>query len=234
MTKKPTLKRIRRKTIADQVAEQLTQLAAGMQPGEKLPSERALMAELGVGRSSLREALRSLEIMGLLETRTGEGTFVATDKEALFRKPLEWGVFNGGKSLDHLLEARTVFEQAIVGLVNARITDSELAELEKVVAQMEQTGPPDFETFLAADLRFHDLIARATRNDVLYETIHLTRRIIGEERARRLDALADYRKAARHHRAVLEALKRRDKAATRTAMSEHMDYMSEFFKETGP
>ncbi|MBN1671962.1 MAG: FadR family transcriptional regulator [Kiritimatiellae bacterium] len=231
MDEKQTLKRIKKRTITELVAEQLIHLAMQLKGGEKLPSERELMEQLGVGRSSLREALRSLEIMGLVETRTGEGTFVAGDTSGIFRRPLEWGVFNGQKSLDQLLEARRVFELAIVELVTDRITEEELAVLEAIMQEMENYGPGDFEAFLAADLRFHDLIAKATRNDVLYETIHLTRRIISAERTRSFGKPEDYVESSRYHRNVLEALKARDAAAVREAMAAHMQYMTFMFSK---
>ena len=228
---KKSLKQVMKKTVTELVAEQLIGLVLRLKSGEKLPSERELIEQLGVGRSSLREALRSLEIMGLVKTQSGAGTFVTHDRSGLFRRPLEWGVFNGTKSLDDLLEARQVFESAIVELVAARIGDEQLAELEVIMREMETFGPPDFAGFLAADLRFHDLIAKTTGNDVLYDTIGLTRRILGEERTRRFETADDYRESCRYHRNVLEALKRRDPSAAREAMTAHMAYMKAMFSK---
>ena len=207
------------------VAEQLIRLVRmDLKTGDKLPSERQLMKQLEVGRSSLREAMRSLEIMGLVETRSGEGTFVNNDKSRIFSKPLEWGVFDGEKSTKDLLEARTVFEVAIVALTAGRITDKELDAIEQTVKKMEQTRPPDLESFLATDLRFHELLVRAAKNDVLYETMSLTYRILDKERTSGISTEEQYRKSASFHRNIFEALRKHDGSAAKEAMDAHMKW----------
>jgi GntR family transcriptional repressor for pyruvate dehydrogenase complex len=222
---------VKKKTITEMVAEQLVQFVLQCEAGDRLPSERELMGDLGVGRSSLREALRALEIMGLVETRTGEGTFVSGDSNSFFQRPLEWGIFNGSRSLADLLEARKVFETSIVELASQRITDEQLNELEEVMQEMEAFRPPDFEGFLTADLRFHDIIARSTGNGVLCETVKLTRRIIREERTRSFSTTRQYRESCRYHRKILDALKERHTEAARKAMAAHMAYMEHMFSK---
>lgn len=207
------------------VAKQLIRMVRTvLKTGDKLPSERELMKQLAVGRSSLREAMRSLEIMGLVETRSGEGTFVTNDKSRIFRKPLEWGVFDSEQSTKDLLEARSVFEVAIIALAAERIDDQELESIEQTVKKMEQTRPPDLETFLAADLRFHELLVRAAKNDVLYETMSLTYRILDKERTSDISTDEQYRKSASLHRDIFEALKKHDAAGAKEAMDAHMKW----------
>jgi GntR family transcriptional repressor for pyruvate dehydrogenase complex len=226
MKKETALTPVRRESLSDLVARQLVRLVQDdLKEGERLPSERDLMSQLAVGRSSLREALRSLEAMGLVETRIGEGSFVTKDRDGLFQKPLEWGVFRGDKSLKDVMEARALLESAMIELVVPRITADELRRLEEAVVRMERTAPPDLDRFLEADLAFHVLLATATRNDVLRDTVNLIHRIIAEEKAHSIRTAADYRKSARFHRAIFEAIREKRTDAARAEMAAHMGWM---------
>ena len=232
VTQDKILKPLKKQTLTEMVAERLIWLVRNkLNAGEKLPSERKLMKQLGVGRSSLREAMRSLDIMGLVETRTGNGTFVTNEKNRIYRKPLEWGVFNNEKSIKDLLEARAVFEIAFIELASIRITDSELAKMEIAVEQMEQISPPNLGSFLDADLYFHELLVRATKNDVLYETMNLTYRILDEQKAIGvISTKEEYRKSAELHRNIFEALRKGERVAAKKAMVAHLDWTKLIFK----
>jgi len=223
MGKQSRLQAVRKRTITDLVAEQLIGFIRNeLKDGEKLPPERKLMEQLGVGRSSLREALRSLEFMGLIETRTGEGTFAVHNRSMIFQKPIEWGLFESDKSNEDILEARIVFETALIELTAVRITEAELEELEQLVEKMEQIRPPNIDEFLTLDFTFHDIIARASKNEVLHDTVMLTRRIIEQERADSIKTNYEYKKSAAYHKAILAALKTRSPDRARQAMSDHM------------
>jgi GntR family transcriptional repressor for pyruvate dehydrogenase complex len=225
------LQPVKKKTLTDMVAEQLIGLIQkDMKDGEKLPSERDLMELLEVGRSSIREALRALEMIGLVETRTGDGTFVTKDTKLLFRKPMEWGIFDNEKSIMDLIEARKIFETALVDTVVDRITDEELGMMEAAVIQMEKIQPPNQELFLHADLRFHEIFVRATRNEVLIETMNLSMRTLEKERTFSIAKSTNYKKIADYHREVFEFLKARNKEKTRDAMMAHMSNTERLFK----
>jgi GntR family transcriptional repressor for pyruvate dehydrogenase complex len=227
MERESTLTPVKRQTLSDLVAQQLIRLVQNdLKEGDRLPSERDLMSQLGVGRSSLREALRSLAMMGLVETRTGEGTFVTANRSSIFQKPLEWGIFHGDKSLKDVMEARALLEVAMLELAVDRVTDSELDRMEEAVTKMEKTEPPDLEDFLEADLEFHVLLAEATRNDVLHDTVNLIHRIIAEEKSHSINTIEDYRKSARYHRKILESVREKDISAAKREMAEHMAWMN--------
>jgi len=222
---------VRRQTVSALVTERLVRLVQDeLKEGDKLPSERALMSQLQVGRSSLREALRSLVTMGLVETRNGEGSFVTRTPGAVFRKPLEWGVFRSDRSLKDVMEARALLEVAIMDLVVKRVTKTELRRIEETVRRMEQCAPPDLEGFLAADLRFHILLARAAHNDVLRETVSLIHRIVAEEKAESIKTDADYLKSARYHRSILEAIREKRTDDARAEMAAHMGWMKKVLR----
>ena len=224
------LKPLARKTLAKKIAEQLILfIQETLKEGEKLPCEKELGRMLEVGRSSLREALCSLEIMGIVETHSGAGTFVAHDTETFLQKPLVWGLLNRGKSLKELWEARTIIEMAILPFVIERITDQEIKHIETLVEQMETATPLDKEMIIEKDIQFHMLLAKATKNGVLHEAMKIIQYILQKDQIHGLETRPQIRKAASIHRAILEGLRRRDLVVTQQAMQGHLDRMSVFF-----
>ncbi|MBE0557959.1 MAG: FadR family transcriptional regulator, partial [Proteobacteria bacterium] len=111
---KSTSMRIERKRVTDQIIDQLIAMISEgkFKPGDKLPSETALMELFGVGRSSLREAVGALSLIGMLTVRPGHGTHVAPSAGESFSKPLRWGMFVGWREkLHEFIEARIALEQ---------------------------------------------------------------------------------------------------------------------------
>ena len=225
-----TLRPIKSTSLSDQVVEHLlAYIQREFKPGDGLPSEKMLAERLGVGRSSLREALRSLEVIGLVDIRNGKGIFVPQDPARFLQKPLDWGLFDTGKSIRELTEARTILEMGILDLVLERITESDLHELNRIVERMEGTSPADRARFIEDDLSFHRILVEATRNSVLNDLMKITRSILRRERIRALETRTQIRFAAAQHRAVLNGLCRRDAKATRRAMAAHMQRQKRLF-----
>lgn len=133
-----------------------------LEPGQRLPTERDLAVQLGISRSSMREAIRALTVLGVLEARHGSGIYV-TQLEA--GDLLEtFGVvadLSRGPRLVELLEVRRILESTATALAAARITPDQLAEVEKHLTAMNATDDP--EVILAHDLAFHREIAAAMR-----------------------------------------------------------------------
>lgn len=160
--------RLQRTSLVDQAIEALrAQIAAGAWPvGERIPTEPALVAELGIGRNSLREAIRALVHAGLLETRQGDGTYVraTSDLAGAVRRR------TSRAELVEIFEVRRALEVEAARLAALRRTDDDLAELERVLAQREQAGHAgDHERFVESDVGLHRLIAAASHNAMLTE-----------------------------------------------------------------
>lgn len=160
--------RLQRTSLVDQAIEALReQIAAGAWPvGERIPTEPALVAELGIGRNSLREAIRALVHAGLLETRQGDGTYVraTSDLAGAVRRR------TSRAELVEVFEVRRALEVEAARLAALRRTDADLAELERVLAEREQAGDGgDLERFVESDVRLHRLIAAASHNAMLSE-----------------------------------------------------------------
>ncbi|MBN1838251.1 MAG: FadR family transcriptional regulator [Spirochaetales bacterium] len=230
MRKEIKIAPIKRERLNDVIVKRLvTLIQRDLKPGDKLPSEKLLLEQLNIGRSSLREALRAVEALGLIEVRAGAGSYVTEIEGFLGRKPVELGLFRHHHSISDMIEAREIIEIAIVDLVVRNITEQQLEEMEEVVQRMETATPPDLEQHLSCDVRFHELLNKATGNTVLYELVSLVYNIVKEVRKEYFSSLDDFTLSCRYHRNILEALKRRDLMRARKAMQEHMDWVRRVF-----
>lgn len=225
------LKRIKKVTIPDSIIEQIIKyIQDELKPGDRLPSERGMISFLGVGRTSLREALRALEGIGVVETKAGEGTFVSSDSNKIYRKPLELGVFDNNQSVKDIFDARWIVEVGMMTLVSQQITIEELKECKTILEKMEVLNISEFQLFLDLDYKFHIIISEASKNGVLIEFLNLTRRIIDEERLHTSITKKGLRKSVEVHQSLLDALTLGDVNKSIKAMEEHMKWTKELLK----
>jgi GntR family transcriptional repressor for pyruvate dehydrogenase complex len=168
------LKQIRSVRLSDQAAHQIRELIVSgqFQPGGKLPSEAELSSTLDIGRSSVREALRSLQSQGLIEVRPGAGAFVA-DNPISFRavgEALEW-LLKRQESLAQILQVREVLEGLAAALLAEKITDSVIAELREIVRQQRELewSETNVDQQSVLDIKFHQSVAKASGNFVVEE-----------------------------------------------------------------
>src|SRR4051794_33962031 len=157
--------RTRRARSFDDVVGQLREaiLSGRIRPGDRLPGERQLCESFGVGRPTLREALRSLEATGLIEVRPGKGggSYAVTPSEATVGDALAALVNLRGASLEDLAEFRVDFEGENAAWAARRADASDIATLEQIVAEAREAS---VEALAGADVRWHEALARATKN----------------------------------------------------------------------
>jgi len=219
------LKPITKVSLTDSIIRQLiSYIQTEMQQGDKLPSERKLIDTLGVGRTSVRESLRALEVLGVVETRAGEGTFVSMQGNGYFHKQIELGLFSYQKSIREIYEARRAIEIGMVPLVVNNISDEELNQCRAILNKMKAVDNNDFTQFLSYDQQFHRIIAASTINSIIIEVLKLTHKIMEEERRITNDAAKQLKKALELHEQIFDSLKKRDTDATIKAVERHMDW----------
>lgn len=221
----PNVEPIKREPLATEIARRLVEylLAGAVEPGERMPSERQLAEAFGVGRSSMREALKALTLLGLVEVRHGDGTYLMRDDSALLPRVIEWGLLLGEQRTLDLVEARQKIEADIAGLAAARRDEADLAELRRLLTRMEQlsheTGSPA--EFVDVDVAFHLRVAAAARNTALRDILSgiqaLLRVWIG-----RVIAAGDRDTSYQEHLPILAAIAAGDVAAAEAAMAAHM------------
>jgi GntR family transcriptional repressor for pyruvate dehydrogenase complex len=141
-------------------------ISGELSPGDRLPKEADLAARLGLSRNSLREAVRALTLIRILETRQGDGTYVTSLEPDILLESISFVAdFHQDRTLLHVLEVRRVLESAATALAAQHATDEELAALATLVSEMDACET--VEAFVENDLAFHRTIAVASRNPVL-------------------------------------------------------------------
>ena len=200
--------------------------------GEKIPAERELSQKLGVGRASLREALKALEIMGMIETRLGDGTYVCKRSE-FFSRPLLWAIASSSAAdARELVEARTVIEIELAGLAAEHATPENLKEIAEHLDRMIKAKKNPKE-FVQADIGFHLAIGRAASNSILINALHLIRNLMHRWILKAVDSKGVADKACVQHRRLLAAIEDKDRAAARKEMRRHLRDMAEFVPRQG-
>jgi GntR family transcriptional repressor for pyruvate dehydrogenase complex len=193
--------------------------------GDRIPPERELCQRLGVGRASLREALKALEIMGLIETRLGEGTYVCSRSE-FFSRPLLWAITGSAKDEAHeLVEARKLLETEIAGFAAERATPDDLKLIGRYLDEME-ASLNDSSTFLEADLNFHLAVANAAHNRILANALSLIRNMMRQWIGTALPKEGVAETALKHHNKIFTAIAKRNVTAAKSAMQTHLDAMA--------
>lgn len=202
-----------RKSAAQQVFEDLRDLirSGRVPPGTRLPSESQMAARYAVSRPVIREALRSLNALGLTQTRTGSGTFV-TGAGADLRF--------GGYTAADLMEARPFVEIPAAGWAALRRSEAELARLTALCERMD--AEPDPEAWVRLDSDFHGLIARVSKNAIFAKIVHDVRDALRGQSCW-LNLQGPRRDASnREHRVILGAIARGSETDARAAMEAHL------------
>jgi GntR family transcriptional repressor for pyruvate dehydrogenase complex len=190
--------------------------------GEQMPTERVLCQQLGIARNSLREALKAMELLGMVHSRVGEGTFVCPRSEFLSR-PLLWA-FTGAnqRELKNLLEARAMIEADLASMAASRATMPELGVIKGTVSLMERQIAAG-ESVLESDLAFHQAVGEAAHNEVLANAALLLRNMLKYWIHLKLMAPHICKHAFERHKEIYESIRTRDVQAARDLMQEHLD-----------
>jgi GntR family transcriptional repressor for pyruvate dehydrogenase complex len=213
-----------RTTLTEAAFEQLiAYVVKGIwKAGDRLPPERELCQQFGIARTSLREALKAMELVGMLDSRVGDGTFVCPRSEFLSR-PLLWA-FTGTdhEELVEIMEARTVVEETLAGLAAERGSADEIAAIEVTIKQMRDviaTGS----SILEADMSFHLAVAAAAHNEVLRNAVQLLRNITRQWLKYKVQMPNVAASVLKRHEAVYRAIASRKPKAARLAMRKHLE-----------
>ena len=209
--------------IVAQIPERFVQ--GKLQAGDKLPSERELADQFGVSRTAVREAVKALREKGLVEIRPGKGTFIADLADGttgVVRDSI--GLMVGARledGLDDLIQIRAMLEPEIAAIAAREAEDHDFQALQEAVDIMD-TALDNADVFIEADLEFHLALARATQNSLIPILIDPVVGLLREQRARIFQVRGGAARGQYHHRRILEAVRRRDPAAARQAMADHL------------
>jgi GntR family transcriptional repressor for pyruvate dehydrogenase complex len=207
-----------------------------LKAGARLPIEKDLAVELGVSRGSLREGVRALALMGVLETRQGDGTYVTSLDPTMLLAPLGFVVeLQSPESGADLQSVRRVLESEAAFRAASRIDEEALAEAERVLAEMDEavaSGEAEHESVMDTDIAFHRIVARSSGNPVL-ESLNnaLAGRSVRDRLWRAISVEGAERATHAEHRAILAALRSHDAEGARIRMAAHLYAVESFLQE---
>lgn len=202
--------------------------AGSLAPGDRLPPERDLAAQLGVSRTVLREALHTLAAFGLVDLQHGRGVFITAGSTRATAERLThaFSVNDSAQRLRDLFEIRRVLEGAAAEWAAERATDEQIAELRTIVHEADAIyahEPLDVAAAGALDARFHATLAAASANRTLLQLMVALVDELGVSRGRSLSIPGRPQKSAQQHERLLDAIAAHDASAARRAMLQHLN-----------
>ena len=225
---------IKKARLAEEIADRIRELILdGTLPADKpLPGERQLAARFGVSRGSVRDALRVLETIGLIETRHGQGTFPHELDVDRLVAPLASVLTYRRDLREELLDVRRMFEPAVARVAAARHTEADLADLQRILdAQRRKLTSGG--SAIVEDTAFHAALARATQNRIVMRIMATLNDLLIESRKLTLRQKGRPARSLEGHEAVVTALRCRDPDGAAHAMHNHIDQIAELLQTAG-
>lgn len=214
---------VRYSTVGAVAKQLLDHLSSGnFSPGTRLPPERSLATSLGVGRSTVREAMAALDVLGIIEVRPGSGAYLTSDSSGLLPQAIKWSLQLGQPRTRDLVEVREYLEVMAAKLAADRADADDIKRLEEYVTEMRVAGD-DVDAFVTADLSFHFEMARIAGNTVLQDILHSIRSLLTVWFDRTLRVPGTIEETLIEHVAVFEAIRTRSPEEAEKRMKELMD-----------
>jgi len=222
------MNRPRRQTLVDDVVHTVRQmiLDGDIPPGAFLPPRKTLAARLGVGVSTVHEAMEALAAVGLLDSRPGKGTWVRPDALETLIHPSAVETRLGTLRARQILEARAAIEVALTELAAQRATSEDLERIFQALDEMKAVIDDD-PAFVRADLAFHLAVARAAHSDLLEQFYHLSRKLLTEIIEHIIQIRSVKEEGTAIQRRIGEAIARHDAPGARQAALDHMATIEE-------
>ena len=226
---------ITRRKLSHEVVERLLKQiqSGGLTPGSQLPSERELMDLYGVGRPAVREAMQALENMGLIDITHGERARVnsleARDMFLQFDLTARHLLSTSPQTLEHLKEARLLFEVGMVKIAAQRATKKHIQRLEQSVAELEKS-PRKSPRFVAADMNFHVILASVSGNPICMAVSEAMLQWLGEFHRELVHVPGAENVTISEHRRILECVANHDVEGAVRAMTDHLTRVSQLYR----
>lgn len=227
-----TLNKVSKSNVADTVIEQLIGLilSGKLNVGDRLPTENELASQVGIGRNSVREAMKVLQVLGILERRQGDGSYIASEFTIPYDSLL-LTLISKIAGANELVELRRMIEVGVADLVVEKAGDGDIEKLEKAIDRLESfTRDPAFdpEDVMRADLAFHTAFIEITGNKAIIELGRLIMRLFQSSMAAHLSSHDGIARAVRDHRAICGAVKDRDREKLRSMIVHSFDVWKDF------
>lgn len=206
--------------VFDQMEEQL--IRGEWKPGDRLPSENELAEMFDVSRITIRQALQKLSVLGMVETRFGEGSFVKKVDVGENMNALVPMMYLNKNSSFQVFEFREIIDAEAAGIAAERATEEDIRELEKILREMKKAFEKgDVKAFGQKDLEFHFKVTQITGNSLLVQTNIILRRILEISMEDVIEKMG-CEPAMYYHKKILDAIKNKDRDSAMQLMREHI------------
>ena len=223
---------IKNTKVYEQVIDQIKDMIekGTLKQGDKLPSERSLVQQLKVSRASIREALRALEVIGLIECRQGEGSYIKASFQDNLFEPLSIMFMLEGRNPEEIWELRKVLEVEASGLAAKRITDGQLKELNEITKKFINCEDEDVNAEI--DKEFHYKIAECSGNVLIFNILRTVSTLVDHfiKDARKLILIHQGNKEIllSQHKEIYLSIEKHSSTDARQAMRVHLDFSNKY------
>lgn len=219
----------KKNNVVDDVIQELCNYILGgimsgtFKKGDKIPSERELSELLNVGRSTIRESIKVLIMLGLLTIKPGQGTYIADGSDGFYSAPLSWGLIIGYKSIEEIIEVRILLESEAARLATIRCGSESMKTINEIIANMHRhLNNDDVKAFSAEDVKLHLTIAEAADNSAIYQMINTIRKLLEVWINRVLIDRDSMKITLQEHEAVYNCMRLGDANGAYEAMRKHI------------
>lgn len=222
---------IKNTKVYEQVIDQIKEMIVDgtLKKGDKLPSERELSSTLNISRASIREALRSLEIIGLVQSKQGEGNFISSNFDNMLLEPLSMIFMLNNCDSFEILELREVIEVETAVLAADKVKEQDIEELYEIVNRIKMSTDEDER--VKYDKKFHYKIAKISNNFLIINILNtlssLMDMFIKNAREKILSNVENKDIINEQHREIIFALENKDKERARIAMKNHIELIKD-------
>jgi GntR family transcriptional repressor for pyruvate dehydrogenase complex len=225
-------KKIKKDAVPEKIIARILTLIRErkLNPGDKLPPERELAELIGVSRSSLREALRALATLNVIDIRQGDGTYITSVDPKLFIENLDIAFFQYDHSFLDLCQIRGIIEPQVAALAAEKITSEEISKLESLLqAPIETEG--DYRSYIHVVQEVHEKIARTARNPILNQLMKSIYQLATACQIRSGQVPGLRKQTVDDLRDIVAAIKTRDPENARVAMEKRIENSERLYKE---
>ncbi len=228
------LKVVKKRRVYEDIVGQIDRLIqrGKLKRGDQLPTERELVDTFKVSRASVREAIFYLEAMNLVQRRQGNGTYVIASNEEALIQPLAASLFHEKDDLIDIFSLRKIIEPELAERASVNATPEEIGELQEILKEQEMEVAGGMNP-IRTDSDFHHCLARIARNRVLERLLIALFDLLKQTRQKYLQPEERKRSSLQGHRKILSAIKRRNPAASRKAMRQHLEEIEDIIFKKG-
>lgn len=199
-------------------------LNGNLKKGDKIESDRDLAKKMNVGRSALREALKVLQVMGMVDIRPGQGSYISKQESNFFDVPLAWSIFMNDKQIYDILQVRIILEEKSAELAAFNLNKDKLEKLDSIIGEIKSAyNKEDFQTFLDLDVEFHISIAECSGNSVILSQILSIQNLLKRISRTGMQNISVVKNIYEEHLAVYHAIKEGKGQEARALMRDHME-----------